>query len=63
MAVTVILTAVVAVAAAGCVLVPIPGPDYAYGPAAPVVVAPVYGGGYYHRGYYRGGYYRGGYRR
>jgi hypothetical protein len=59
---TVVLTAVVAVAAAGCIAVPVGGPDYAYGPPAPVIVvpAPVYGG-YYHRGYR--GYYRGGYHR
>ena len=63
LAMTVILTAVVAVTAAGCIAVPVPGPDYAYGPPAPVVVVPgpVYGG-YYYRGPYRG-YYRGGYHR
>ena len=57
--VTVVLTAVVAFTAAGCIAVPIPGPDYGYGPPAPVVVvpAPVYRG--YRHGYYRGGYHRG----
>jgi hypothetical protein len=56
---TVVLTAVVAVAAAGCIAVPVGGPDYAYVPPAPVVVvpAPVYRS--YHHGYYRGGYHRG----
>jgi hypothetical protein len=60
LAMTVVLTAVVAVAAAGCIAVPVAGPDYAYGPPAPVVVvpAPVYGGYYHHRGFYRGGWHR-----
>jgi hypothetical protein len=65
LAMTVILTAIVAVGAAGCIAVPVGGPGYAYGPPAPVVVvpAPVFGG-YYHHGYYRGGgWYRGGYHR
>ena len=56
----VFLTGAISTFAAGCVAVPVPGPDYAYGPRPPVVVvpAPVYGG------HYRGGYYyRGGYRR
>jgi len=65
LAMSVILTAVVAVGAAGCVAVPVGGPGYAYGPPAPVVVAPVpvYGGFYYHGGYRRGGWHRGGWHR
>ena len=58
---TVILTGLVAVAAAGCIAVPVPGPGYAYGPPPlPVVVVPAPVFGYY--GYY-GGSHRPGYRR
>ena len=61
LAVSVILAAVVAIGAAGCIAVPVGDPGYAYGPPAPVVVVPgpVYYGGYYRRGYHRGGWHRG----
>ena len=44
----VVLTGAISALAAGCVAVPVPGPDYAYGPPPPVVVvpAPAYGGYY-----------------
>ena len=56
----VVLAGAISAFAAGCVAVPVPGPDYAYGPPPPVVVvpAPVYGGYYRGRSYYRGGYRR-----